>query len=127
MEQSERPPCGHSYLCGKMLAVSTLRCTRASLCSARRWDRRATRKDRIALPFCHLTLRAWGPLTHGNPQESRPLGDHLGRTCLDLGLLQRHADQNSAQHREPPWGRSPDSGDNGNPDSPLTDVTNPEI
>ena len=49
----------------------------------------STRNLRVALPFCHFTLRGRKPPPDGYPVELRTLGDHLRAKRLDLGLLQR--------------------------------------
>jgi transcriptional regulator with XRE-family HTH domain len=50
-------------------------------------DRRRSRKDIPALPFCHLRLTAKKP-DHRHPKILKTLGDHLRKRRFDLGLLQ---------------------------------------
>jgi DNA-binding XRE family transcriptional regulator len=45
--------------------------------------------DRVALPCCHITLKAQKPLQCAYPQTLKTLGDHLRKRRLDLKLLQK--------------------------------------
>ena len=54
-------------------------------------DCRSCRRDRVALPFCHLTLTA--PKPSNIPQILKTWGDHLLKRRLELGLLQREVAQ----------------------------------
>jgi len=45
----------------------------------------------VALPFCHITLKAQKPLIPQYPTEIKTLGDHLRKRRLDLKLFQREA------------------------------------
>ncbi len=49
--------------------------------------------DRVALPFCQITLNAQKPLPSAYPQTLKTLGDHLRKRRLDLKLLQREVAQ----------------------------------
>jgi len=44
---------------------------------------------RVALPFCHVSLKAPKPLPEAYPKAPTTLGDHLRKKRLDMGLLQR--------------------------------------
>ena len=46
-------------------------------------------KDRVALPFCHSTLKAEKPKVFGYPLELNTLGDHIRAARLDRGLFQK--------------------------------------
>jgi DNA-binding XRE family transcriptional regulator len=50
-------------------------------------------RDRVALPFCHITLKAQKPLPSAYPQTLKTLGDHLRKRRLDLKLLQKEVAQ----------------------------------
>ena len=43
----------------------------------------------VALPFCHVELRAAKPISKAYPLELKALGDHIRKRRLDLGLLQK--------------------------------------
>jgi transcriptional regulator with XRE-family HTH domain len=45
----------------------------------------------VALPFCHLELRAIRPLPARYPSQINSLGDHIRARRLDLKLLQKRA------------------------------------
>ncbi len=49
--------------------------------------------DRVALPFCQITLKAQKPLPSAYPQTLKTLGDHLRKKRLDLKLLQKEVAQ----------------------------------
>ena len=44
---------------------------------------------RVALPFCHFTLKARKPLPKAYPRELVTIGDHLRKKRLDLKLFQK--------------------------------------
>ena len=45
--------------------------------------------DRVALPFCHIRLKAQKPLNPAYPKVLTTLGDHIRKHRLDLELSQR--------------------------------------
>ena len=57
----------------------------------RDWDCRSFRRDRVALPFCHMTLTA--PKPSNIPQILKTWGDHLLKRRLELKLFQREVAQ----------------------------------
>ena len=50
-------------------------------------------RDRVALPFCHITLKTKKPLPSAYPRTLKTLGDHLRKRRLDLNLLQKEVAQ----------------------------------
>ena len=46
------------------------------------------RRDRVALPFCHIQLVGRKPLPPAYPRALKTLGDRLRKRRLDLGLRQ---------------------------------------
>ncbi len=56
-------------------------------------DHRGIHTDRVALPFCHITLKTQKPLPSAYPQTLKTLGDHLRKRRFDLDLLQKEVAQ----------------------------------
>ena len=52
-------------------------------------DRPDSHRRRVALPFCHLTLRSPKPPQWPYPKECNTLGDRIRARRLDLGLTQK--------------------------------------
>ncbi|MCZ6704988.1 MAG: helix-turn-helix transcriptional regulator [Bacteroidetes bacterium] len=50
-------------------------------------------KDRVALPFCHSTLKAEKPKVFRYPPELNTLGDHIRARRLERGLFQKDVAQ----------------------------------
>ncbi len=48
---------------------------------------------RVALPFCHITLKTQKPLPIVYPRTLKTLGNHLRKRRLDLNLLQKDVAQ----------------------------------
>ncbi|MGV7222237.1 MAG: helix-turn-helix transcriptional regulator [Nitrospinales bacterium] len=54
------------------------------------WDLIDSRKDTVALPFCHFALKTQNLTSKTNyPNELNTLGDHIRKRRLDLELLQK--------------------------------------
>jgi transcriptional regulator with XRE-family HTH domain len=47
------------------------------------------RTNRVALPFCSITLTAKKPLNPAYPEHLKTLGDHIRQRRLDLGMHQK--------------------------------------
>lgn len=52
-------------------------------------DHHGIHTDIVALPFCHIVLKAQKPVSPAYPKSLKSLGDHLRKRRLDLHLLQR--------------------------------------
>jgi transcriptional regulator with XRE-family HTH domain len=52
-------------------------------------DRRRSRRDRVAWPSYHFSLKAIRPPKVGYPRKPQTLGDHLRKRRMDLGLFQK--------------------------------------
>ncbi len=51
--------------------------------------RRGVRTDRVALPFCCLSLTAPKPKSESYPENPETVGEHIRKRRMDLCLLQR--------------------------------------
>ncbi len=56
-------------------------------------DQYINHTNRVALPFCQITLKTQKPLPSAYPQTPKTLGDHLRKKRLDLKLLQKEVAQ----------------------------------
>lgn len=86
----------------RVLALSdrARECTRGSCCSRRTIFT-------VALPFCHLELRAARRKPATYPKQINSLGDHIRARRLDLNLLQKQvADQIEFTNRPLPAGNA---------------------
>ena len=57
------------------------------------WDLHEIHINRVALPFCQITLKAQKPLPSVYPRTLKTIGDHLRKRRLDLKLLQKEVAQ----------------------------------
>ena len=62
-------------------------------------DPQSSRRDTVALPFCHLAFSARKPPPDGYPKKPETLGDHLRKKRLDLGLLQKEVAERIGVHK----------------------------
>ena len=63
------------------------------------WHSQSAPSFTLALPFCHLALRAQKPPLATYPRDLKTVGDHVRKRRLDLGLLQRDAAERLGVHK----------------------------